>query len=176
MSVAIATKNSNEGSEPMNTTITTKKTFVLLSKKGMRELKQAIKQLEHEHQIAIQSLKEIDKTTGHDDRFERIQKLSHLETVESELFEKRELLSHAKLIPSHRARMQVAIGSVVDLIDQTGRLVRYTLVDSVEANPSDGRISILSPLGSSLLGKSTKDVVQLRTGAGTTSLRLVGIA
>jgi transcription elongation GreA/GreB family factor len=64
---------------------------------------------------------------------------------------------------------------VVDLIDQQGRLFRYTLVDSIEANPSDGRISVVSPLGSHLVGKTVQDIVEWSTGKSDNTLRLVRI-
>jgi transcription elongation GreA/GreB family factor len=157
----------------MNTTITTK---ILLSKKGFKELKKAISQLEHDRVIAIKGLHDIDKTTGHDDRLERIERLARLEAIEAELVEKQQMLRDAKLLPSKRARMKVAMGSVVDLIDQQGRLFRYTLVDSVEANPSDGRISVVSPLGSTLVGKTVQDMVEWGTGTRQTKFQLVRIS
>ncbi|OYX53607.1 hypothetical protein B7Y92_02495 [Candidatus Saccharibacteria bacterium 32-50-13] len=152
-----------------------KKDYVLLSKKGMKELRRRIAQLEHEQKAAIQALREMDKGTAHEERLEHIERLAHLESVESELADKRLLLSSAKLLPSKRARLKVAIGSVVDLIDQQGRLFRYTIVDSFEADPSDGRISVESPLGRSLLGKTIKDTVDLATGKQQRSLQLVRI-
>lgn len=158
----------------MNTT--TQKEYVLLSKKGLHELQQAVRQLERDRQDAMRRLKEAEKTTGHDDRLERNERLMRLEAVEEELAEKRIILSQAKLTPSRRTRMKVAIGSVVDLIDQQGRLFRYTIVDSVEANPSDGRISAESPLGSHLLGKAVKDVVEWTAGSRQNSLQLVRIS
>lgn len=160
----------------MNTTISTNaKKIVLLSKKGMRELQKDIAQLEHDRHTIIRSLHEIDRTTGHDDRLQRIEKLAELESIESALSEKRQTLNNARLMPSTRARMKVAMGSVVDLIDQQGQLFRYTLVDSIEANPSDGRISVASPLGSTLVGKTVKDSVEWRSGRGQNTLQLVRI-
>lgn len=158
------------------TTQTTNKDYVLLSKKGLQELRQSIRQLERDRQDAIRRLKEAEKTTGHDDRLERNERLMRLEAVESELVEKRQILAKAKLLPTRRARMRVAIGSVVDLIDQQGRLFRYTLVDSIEANPSDGRISIHSPLGSNLVGKTVRDIVEWSAGPKVNSLQLVRIS
>lgn len=152
-----------------------KKDYVLLSKKGMKELRRRIAQLEHEQKAAIQALREMDKGTAHEERLEHIERLAHLESVESELADKRLLLSSAKLLPSKRARLKVAIGSVVELIDQQGRLFRYTIVDSFEADPSDGRISVESPLGRSLLGKTIQDTVDLATGKQQRSLQLVRI-
>jgi len=157
----------------MNTTI--KEKTILLSKKGMKELKKTIAQLEHDRQMMIRGLHELNKTTNHDDRLERIERLAQLETLEGELVEKRTALLGAQLIPSKRARLKVAIGSVVDLMDQQGRLFRYTLVDSIEANPSDGRISIASPLGQSLLGKAAHDMVEWGSGLRSNTFQLVKI-
>lgn len=159
----------------MNTTIATTEKTVLLSKKGMKELRKSISQLEHDRTAVILGLHDIDKTTGHDDRLERIERLARLESIESELAEKHQTLAEAKLLPSKRARMKVAMGSVVDLIDQQGRLFRYTLVDTIEANPSDGRISVLSPLGQSLVGKTVKDIVEWHSNRNSMTFRLVKI-
>lgn len=156
----------------MNTTSTKP---LLLSKKGFRELKKAIAELEHDQKMTIQALRDLDKTNAHEERLERVEKLAQLESIESELADKRLALSEAKLLPSKRARLKVAIGSVVDLIDQQGRLFRYTIVDSMEADPSDGRISAVSPLGSNLIGKAAKDVVEFGNGLRTQRLKLVRI-
>lgn len=158
----------------MNTTATHK--TILLTKRGMKELKRSIATLEHDRQKAIQDLHELDKTSDRDGRLQHIEKLAQLDVIESQLQDKQLTLKNAKLIASKRARMQVAIGSVVDLIDQQGRLFRYMLVDSVEANPSDGRISIASPLGQNLLGKTVRDVVEWTAGLQPKQLQLVRIA
>lgn len=162
----------------MNTTTTNynqEQKTILLSKKGMKELRKSIAQLEHDRLAIQRSLREGDKTSSHDDRFERNERLLRLETVEAELYDKQQTLTRAKLIPSKRTRMKVAIGSVVDLIDQQGRLVRYTVVESIEANPSDGRISAASPLGSTLLGKTVKDMVEWGNGINRSAFQLIKI-
>jgi len=161
----------------MNTTTTNQREnkTILLSKKGMKELRKSIAQLEHDRLAIRRSLRESDKTTSHDDRFERNERLLRLEAIESELAEKQQTLSRAKIISSRRTRMKVAIGSVVDLIDQQGRLVSYTLVESIEANPSDGRISAVSPLGSSLIGKTVQDIVEWGSGLNRSTFKLVRI-
>lgn len=161
----------------MNTTTTnqSEQKTILLSKKGMKELRKAIAQLEHDRQAIRRSLRESDKSTSHDDRFARSELLMRLESVEAELFDKHQTLNRAQIISSRRARMKVAIGSVVDLIDQQGRIIRYTLVESIEANPSDGRISAASPLGSTLLGKTVQDIVEWGNDRRHNSLQLIKI-
>lgn len=155
----------------------TEQKTVLLSKQGMKEMKKSIAQLEHDRQALIVSLHDHNKMTSHDERLQRVERLAQLEAIESELYDKQQIVNSARLIPSKRARMKVAIGSVVDLIDQQGRLFRYTLVDTIEANPSDGRISTASPLGSYLLGKTVKDFVEWSTGQqNNMTLRLVRVS
>ncbi len=148
---------------------------IYLSKKGFKELKKAVARLERDRQDALASLREIDKTDGHDERLARIEQISILESIESELVDKRLLMSNAKLFPRKRDAINVAIGSVVDLLDTSGRIVRYTLVESIEANPSDGRISVKSPLGKNLIGKKIEDVVEWGIGMRTNRLQLVSI-
>lgn len=154
----------------MNTTAT-----IYLSKKGMKELKKQIARLERDRQEAHAQLRELDKTDAHEERLARIEKLAQIEVIESEIEEKKSALDNAKLLPRKRDALRVAIGSVVELIDMNGRIIRYTIVDSIEADPSDGRISFKSPLGQNLLGKQIQDIIEWGNGLRTNQLRLVGI-
>ncbi len=154
--------------------MTTQQT-TLLSKRGMKELHKKIAILERRQKDARAKLRELDKGTSYEDRLNQVEALAELEIIEEELVTQRELLHNAKLLPSKRARLKVALGSVVDLIDQQGRLFRYTLVNSIEADPTDGRISVDSPLGRNLLGKTVQDTIAFTTGRTSPSLQLVRI-
>lgn len=149
---------------------------IYLSKKGMKELKKAVAQLERDRHKTIMELHEQDKTDNHDERYARIEKLAQLDGIEAELDEKRELLLNARPYPKSNKleSLAVTIGSVVELIDKSGRKYVYTIVNSVEANPSDGRISFKSPLGQSLLGKGPKDIVDW--GMGKNEYKLTRIS
>lgn len=157
----------------MKTTISDKQ--ILLSRRGIKELKRNIAQLEHDKQKTLQELREIDKTYDHDGRLERIEKLSYIESLDSELDDKKQTLANAKLLPSRRSRLYVALGSVVELMDKQGRKICFTIVDSFEADPSNGRISILSPLGKSLLGRTVKDIIEWNNGKITNYFQLIQI-
>lgn len=156
-------------------TLDTKK-IILLSKKGMKELKKSVTKLERAQKQIIAELRELDKTDGHDQRLARIEKLAELETIESQLNDKRLYLSKASVFPRKRDALRVAIGSVVELIDTSGRVIRYQLVDSIEADPSDGRISASSPLGQTLLGRTIKDTINWGSKLGQRQLTLVRIS
>lgn len=152
------------------------KPTIYLSKRGMKELKKTITRLERDQQTIIRELRDIDKTDGHDERLARVEKLAQLEAAESELAEKKVLLENAQLFPRKRDALVVALGSVVDMVDTSGRMIRYTIVESIEANPLDGRISIRSPLGQSLIGKTISDTIQWGAGLKAKQLQLVHIA
>jgi transcription elongation factor GreA len=141
----------------------------------MKELRKEIAQYQRELRDLMVELHELDKTDGRDERLARIEKLAQIDVCESELADKKLALASAKQLPRKRDVFKVALGSVVDLIDTHGRMVRYQLVDSLEANPSEGRISVKSPLGQSLIGKQIQDIVEWSAGYRTNRVQLVGI-
>lgn len=155
--------------------MTTRET-VYLSKKGIKELKKTIAHIEHSITREQAILRDMDKTSSHEERFMRIEQLAKIDALEVQLREKRAQLDNAKLLPRRRDAFKVALGSVVDLVDSNGRLVRYTLVESIEANPSDGRISVDSPLGRTLLGRTINEVVEWSVGLRVNNLQLVRIS
>lgn len=149
---------------------------VYLSKKGIKELKKQVASLERSLHHAQHELRELDKTDSREDRFERIEAQGRVEMLAAELLEKQSYLARAKQLPRKRDALRVALGSVVDLADTNGRIVRYTLVDSLEANPSDGRISVNSPLGQSLIGRNLKETIEWTAGLRSKRLQLIKIS
>src|SRR5690606_38951512 len=162
--------NRNKEGISMNTTKVT-----YLSKKGIKDLKKTIARLERDQKNILRELRDLDNIDTHDERLARVEKLAQLDNIETALAENKHVLATAKLFPRKRDALVVAMGSVVEMIDTHGRMIRYTLVDSIEANPSDGRISIKSPLGQTLLGKTINDTIQWGAGLNMKKLQLVRI-
>lgn len=69
----------------------------------------------------------------------------------------------------------VGLGSRVEIEDDDGRDI-FQLVDPCEANPAEGRISVVSPVGRALLGRRAGDAVIVPLPAGERRLRIVGLA
>lgn len=68
------------------------------------------------------------------------------------------------------------LGSKVTLLDLDFEdELTVTLVGSFEADPARDLISITSPLGAALLGKSVEDVVEVEAPAGTQRYRVVSV-
>ena len=96
-------------------------TPIYLSKKGMKDLRKSISKLERSITTAQAELRELEYGTSHEDRLERIGKLSQIESLESELAEKRHQLANAKILPRKRDTLKVVLESMVDLIMLIGR-------------------------------------------------------
>ena len=86
-------------------------------------------------------------------------------------------LQSAKLIDEMKTpKDTVAIGTTVTLEDGDGESVEYTLVGEDESDPMEGKISVQSPLGSGLLGRKTKETVEIQLPAGARSFKILKVA
>jgi transcription elongation factor GreB len=77
--------------------------------------------------------------------------------------EKTEVVDHRGL-----ASDRILFGAWVTLEDESGEKRRYQLVGVDESDPAQGRVSVESPLGRSLLGRRAGDEVTVRRPAGET--------
>lgn len=72
---------------------------------------------------------------------------------------------------------KVYIGATVKLKDLDSKEeVSYTLVSQEEANFSEGKISIESPIGKALLGHKKGDKVEIKVPAGTLNYKILSIS
>jgi transcription elongation factor GreA len=80
--------------------------------------------------------------------------------LEARLAELENILRNIELIqpPSKEEQDKVYLGATV-LAEVDGRLDEFTIVGSLEANPSVGKISNQSPVGKALLGKKVGETV-----------------
>lgn len=85
----------------------------------------------------------------------------YMEQLEIEL-NRAKIVSHDKL-PAE----VISVNSVVELEDLAdGELLRYTLVFPEEADATEGKISILAPLGTGMLGYKKGDTFEWTTPGG----------
>ncbi len=88
----------------------------------------------------------------------------------------RERLNHAKVV-EHAGGVMVTFGSTVTVRDeQTGRESTYSLVAAQEAVPSEGRLSVESPMAVALRGKHAGDEATVNTPKGPKVLRVVSVS
>ena len=98
--------------------------------------------------------------------------------VESRIIELEQILRTAEVIREEEARSdsRVAIGRTVALENLTnGKKVHYKLVSPSEAKLSEGKISVASPVGKAMLGRSGGDEVVVQAPAGAMRFRIIQI-
>ena len=86
-------------------------------------------------------------------------------------------LARAKLIDeSAMAKDEVLIGARVKLKDlDSGEELEYSLVSEEEADYSNNKISVTSPVGEALIGHKENDAVKIKVPAGTLRYKVLKI-
>lgn len=81
--------------------------------------------------------------------------------LEAKISEIENILKNSVVIvpPPKRERNKVFPGATVTLENSKGEKFKFSLVGNLEANPKEGKISVNSPLGKSLLGKKVGEEV-----------------
>ena len=85
-----------------------------------------------------------------------------------------EVLQNASVIASEHVPIDVIrMNSRFRVLDlDNGRRARYTLVFPENADISNGRLSILAPLGAAVLGRRREEVVEAKVPGGTRRLKI----
>ncbi|WP_104697743.1 MULTISPECIES: transcription elongation factor GreA [unclassified Helicobacter] len=87
------------------------------------------------------------------------------------------LLANAQIIdPSTLAHDKVSFGSSVKILNlDTQKTFSYTIVGSIESDPSKGLISFGSPIAKSLIGKEVGDEVSIVLPSGENDFEILEI-
>jgi len=88
--------------------------------------------------------------------------------MEARIAELTDVVGRAQVVdPSTLAHARISFGSTVLLIDQnTDEEIKYTIVGGQESNPTNGLISIQSPMARALIGKEEGDEVNVTLPSG----------
>lgn len=95
--------------------------------------------------------------------------------VEQRILVVEDILSKAVVVKKQGGSFKINIGSIVILKKDGNDLFEYIIVSSEEADPFQGKISRVSPLGSALFGKKKGEVVEVVTPGGEISYTIVEI-
>lgn len=97
----------------------------------------------------------------------------HKGHLEGRIQELESTLKSATIMDENQSTPKMKIGDTVVLHDfSSGKQLHYILVDPREANPTEGRISIASPIGKAVLGKERGETIKVIAPAGTFSYRI----
>ena len=121
----------------------------------------------------IQKAKEIGGTV---DNAEYDEAKNEQAFIEGRIRTLENLINNASIISDQSEPSEVVlIGSTVTVTNEKGEKERYTIIGSTEADPSQGKISNVSPIGKSLLGKRIGDIAEVSVPAGKIKLEVLDI-
>jgi transcription elongation factor GreA len=145
-----------------------------MTREGFSRLQQELEQLKREARPRI--IKAIAEARAHGDLSENAEYHAAKERqgfIEGRIRELETKVSAAQVIDPPRAGTRVTFGSTVRLRGRDGRDLRYQIVGSDEADPASGRISILSPIARTLIGREVGDAVTVQAPGGARELEIV---
>ena len=86
------------------------------------------------------------------------------------------LINNAEIIEENQGpRDTVEVGATVTVKNQEGQTRKYTITGSAEADPSQGKISNVSPIGKALLGKRVGEISEVNIPSGKIRLKILAI-
>lgn len=149
-----------------------------MSKTGHQKLKEELGRLERKDRIEV--MKAIEVARGHGDLKENAEYHAAKERqglIEGRILELKDKLSRAEVIDCTKvASDRVVFGTVVNLLDlDTDEQLSYKLLGPEESDVKSGSISVLSPLGKSLIGKEVGDEVLAKTPGGKREFEVMDI-
>jgi transcription elongation factor GreA len=140
-----------------------------LTREGLNTLEQRLKYLQEQRRPEVAERLRTALEEGGDlsENAEYEDAKNEQAFVEGEILRLEGILSSAQIIEATGKKDAVSLGARVTVVEQ-GQSDKevYHLVGSAEANPSEGKISIESPLGKAMIGAKKGDKVTVHAPAG----------
>jgi len=146
-----------------------------MTRQGHNRLKEELDRLKRVERPAI--TRAIAEARAHGDLSENAEYHAAREKqsfVEARIADLEGKVGAAEVIEPPTSGDRVTFGSTVRLEDEAGKETRYQIVGSEEADPANGRISIMAPLARTLIGKKVGDTVTAQLPGGKKSFEILG--
>ncbi len=152
---------------------------VFLTKQGFEKLKKELQQLKGAKRREIAD--ELEKARQLGDLSENAEYDSAKQAQdvnEKRINELEKKLATARIIDNENISSDKAyVGAVLKLVDmESNEQIEYKLVAEDEANFAEGKISISSPVGKTLLGKKKNEIVSIKIPAGMLKYKITDIS
>ena len=153
--------------------------FVFYTEEGLQKLKDELHRLKTEGRKKVaQQIAEAREKGDLSENAEYDAALEAQAHLEARIGELEKLLQNARVVDQSQLNTsKVSIFTKVKLKNHTtNAIVEYLLVAENEANISQGKISITSPIGKCLIGKCVGEIVEVQVPAGKIKLEILEIS
>ena len=138
------------------------KKSISLTKEGKQELEQELEGLVAQRPVIAERIATARAFGDLSENEEYSSARAEQKTVENRILEIEDILKNAKVIRK-AAHSKVTMGAEVT-VQMSRKKQTYTIVGAVEANPLEGKISDVSPIGKAMFGKAVGDEFSLPNG------------
>jgi transcription elongation factor GreA len=150
-----------------------------MSRLGYKRLREELDRLEKKERPRV--VRSIEVARAHGDLSENAEYHAAKERqgmIEGRILELKDKLSRAEVIDCSKVDCaRVVFGTIVKLADMdTDEEVTYQLLGPEEADVKKGSISVMSPLGRSIIGKTVGDEVLAKTPGGIREFEVLEIS
>lgn len=150
-----------------------------ITRDGYEALQRELERLQREERPKV--IKAIAEARGHGDLSENAEFIAAREKqgfIEAMIQSLQQKLAGSEIIDiSDNDSERAVFGSWVIIENvETGERVRYQLVGPYESDVPKGRISITSPIGKALVGKTIGDEVRVQTPGGVREFEVVEVS
>lgn len=147
--------------------------FIQFTKEGYAKLKQEYEDLIAQRPEAVENLKRAREMGDLKENGYYKASRMKLNSIDNRLFHLKILLKRAKIAVNTSATA-ISIGCIV-ILKHENIEKQYQIVNKYETNPSEGKVSDVSPIGSALMGKKMGDTVKITIPSGEVIYKIVKI-
>jgi transcription elongation factor GreA len=150
-----------------------------LTQDGRDEIEKELKELEEVKLPAV--IQRVETARAYGDLSENAEYHSAKEDqdlVETRIAELKNILQNSVIVKQTKKSSAVGMGSQVVVTvkgSKSKKKITFHIVGEFEAEPQNGKISSVSPLGQALMGKKKGDVVEVEAPAGKISYLIAEI-
>lgn len=153
--------------------------FVFYTEEGLQKLKDELHRLKTEERKKVaQQIAEAREKGDLSENAEYDAALEAQAHLEARIGELEQLLQNARIVDQSQLNTErVSMFTKVKLKNHTTKtIVEYYLVAENEANISQGKLSVTSPIGKCLIGRSVGEIVEVKVPAGILKLEILEIS
>ena len=150
---------------------------IYLSREGLEKLREELEYLRTVRRPeAAEGIQQSRERVGAVGDAEYEESRNELAFTEGRILTLENLINNAIIIEkSVGPKDTIEVGATVTVQNPDGQTFQYTITGSAEADPAHGKISNVSPIGKSLLGKRVNDVTEVVAPSGEIRLEILAI-
>lgn len=147
----------------------------LLTKDGYNKLTEELKELNSKQEHLITEIEEVAQPDESGEDGLATQLKEELELINNKIADIEETLENSQIVTDRPPKGIIQIGSKVKIKISGKNEKTFDIVNHLEANPTENKISDQSPLGQALIGKKVNDEIEVDAPIGKITYKIISI-